>query len=421
MLFYVNLLLVSHIVNIASACSGLQNTRTCSCTTSYSFGSQNQSNSLLLPIKSYDDCGINLGCEKVNDCSQYCFRKTKELLGSDPNQVTQIAQDKLCSLIAVNQSITGMDNGINVWVNWQYSNCKTGINQIISSLCCRKRCICDMIGQTKINKIDLLIEFTKEMAPKPIAYDCAESEFDECEKECRILVGNKFKNEEIKEFTNKLIPNYNLFQVSYPDYQQTSDDSASELMCKILNRKVETPGYEIFVKIATDNLFFKNLGKYLPVGRLCCKQECKCEIFSQTANFLTESGKDKSLKFEDITNIVDSDVRNFSYDCFNTKQSCMKYCRNALGQYLQSDLIMKNATASNWITTDLDVFSENTPGTRLCQKLQTNVAPPGLNFYLRSNTGSADFPYTDDLHIGRLCCFPFMGRFVPFNRCYNFP
>ena len=428
MLFYLNsFLIIAGLINIASACSGLQNTRTCSCSTSYSFRNENPTNTLLLPFKSYDDCGINLGCEKVNDCALYCLRQAKQILGSDPINVNQAARDSLCSLIAPNQSITGMYSGISVWSNWQYSNCKSDTSQLISNICCKKRCACELVGQTMTSKnVELLITFTKSLTAKPLAYSCAQSEFDTCEQECRMLVGNKFKNDELKVASNKLIPNYNVFQFSFSGNQRPQVDTyASELLCQELNRKVETPGYDIFVKISTDQANFNNMGKYLPLGRLCCKQECKCEIYTQNAEVVSGTDKDKSDFFEDITYIVDENIRTRAYDCFNTKQSCMSFCRDALGQYLQSDLILSNSTVYNWLTTDLDVFSEETPGTRVCAKLHTRISTPGLNFFLRSNTGSREFPFTDDMYIGRLCCFPFPivnpTRYVPFNRCYNFP
>lgn len=416
-------------LDIIYGCTGLlENRRTCKCTSSFTFG--NKEGTLLLPFKSYDDCGINLGCEKVNDCASYCEKQIKEILGNDQTTINQLTRDTVCFLVAKNQSVTGMENRINIYSNWEYSKCASNTSQVVSNVCCQKRCSCEMIGQDMSNSLDILINFTKSLTTKPVAYNCLESEINECEKECRTLVGNKFNSNEIKVPSNKLIPNYNIFKVRYSGFQiQQPENAASELLCKELNKPIKTPGYEVFVKIITDREKFNETGKYLPIGRICCRQQCSCKIFTQTASKLNETGKEKSTLFEDISYIIQEDVRNLAYDCFNTKQSCINYCRNALGKYLRSDVLLKNETAFNWLTTDLDIFSEDADilsgSSSLCQRLKLDIKPPGLNFYLRSNYGSEEFPFSEDMHIGNLCCFPFVQNgviigYIPFNRCYQY-
>ena len=429
LIFYLALILRLINLDITYGCVGLlENRRTCKCTSSYSFG--NKEGALLLPFKSYDDCGINLGCEKANDCALYCNRQIREILGNDQTTINQLARDTVCSLIAKNQSVTGMENRISVYSNWEYSKCASNTSQIVTNVCCKKRCSCEMIGQSITNSLDLLTDFTSNLSVKPIAYDCSESETYECEKECRKLVGNKFNSDEIKIPSNKLIPNYNIFKVTYSGFQiQQPENAASELLCKEINKSVPVPGYEVFVRISTDREKFNETGKYLPLGRLCCRQKCTCKILTQTASKLNETGKNKSELFEDISFIIEEDIRNLAYDCFNTKQSCMNYCRNALGKYLRSDVLLKNQTAFTWLTTDLDIFSEDADilsgSSQLCQRLKLDIKPPGLNFYLRSNYGREEFPFSEDMHIGNLCCFPFVQNgivigYIPFNRCYKY-
>jgi hypothetical protein len=205
------------------------------------------------------------------------------------------------------------------------------------------------------------------------------------------------------------------------------ENAASELLCKETDKTIPEPGYEVFVRISTDQEKFSETGKFLPLGRVCCKQKCTCKIFTQPVTKLSETGQHKSTLFVDISYIVQNDVRSLAYDCFNTKESCINYCRNALGQYLQSDVLLKNTTTYNWLTTDLDIFSEVNGGgtTSLCQNL-TVVEPPGLNFYLRINYGREEFPFSEDLHIGNLCCLKFQPsplnppRYIPFNRCFKY-
>jgi len=431
-MIFAYLILILKLTSLTFGCSGLlENRRTCKCTASYMHG--NKEGALLLAYKSYDDCGINLGCERANDCALYCAKQTREILGNDSIVINQLARDKICFLIAKNQSVTGMENRISVYSNWDYSKCGSNSSQLVTNVCCQKRCSCEMIGQNSSNYLDLLIDFTKDLSPKPVAYNCLESEINECEKECRTLVGNKFNSNEIKAPTNTLIPSYNIFKVKYSGIVNSQlipqpENAASELLCKETDKTIPEPGYEVFVRISTDQEKFSETGKFLPLGRVCCKQKCTCKIFTQPVTKLSETGQHKSTLFVDISYIVQNDVRSLAYDCFNTKQSCTNYCRNALGQYLQSDILLKNTTTYNWLTTDLDIFSEDKGGgaTSLCQKL-TVVDPPGLNFYLRINYGREEFPFSEDLHIGSLCCLKFQPsplnppRYMPYNRCFDYP
>ncbi len=41
----------------------------------------------------------------------------------------------------------------------------------------------------------------------------------------------------------------------------------------------------------------------------------------------------------------------------------------------------------------------------------------GFNVYLRYSLNSDKFPYSEDLHIGRLCCLFTFNKVLGFNRC----
>lgn len=140
-IFY--LILLSQIINIALGCSGLQTRRTCSCKAMYTFENQlTTEKELSLPLTGYDDCGINLGCEKKLDCSTYCLRLVSEILGGNQTYLTQTGQDKLCTLIMKSQSLS--ENGIVLRSQWTYSGCETNTNLVISGLCCSPRCNCEL-------------------------------------------------------------------------------------------------------------------------------------------------------------------------------------------------------------------------------------------------------------------------------------
>lgn len=173
---------------------------------------------------------------------------------------------------------------------------------------------------------------------------------------------------------------------------------------------------------------FDQIGKYLPLGRLCCPKPCRCEIYLQDAYSVSPHLLEKSSLFYNLTNLVNQRSRYVSYDCDDEISGCLLDCRNALAEYLQSDLIMTNDTTSSLITSNVDILSQATPGSRICEKLALNITTPGLNVYLRYTTSelSGMFPFVEEVHVGRLCCFPFQPNstipyvYVPFNRCIGF-
>lgn len=146
-MFYFSISFCFCLVTASWACTGLQTRRTCTCKAIYTFENQpNEEKTLNLPLDGYDDCGINIGCQKELDCSSYCLRQISEVLGGNRTYFTQSGQDKTCLLIMNTQSL--IENGIVLWSHWTYSGCQTGKNLIISGLCCGRRCSCE-IGKDK--------------------------------------------------------------------------------------------------------------------------------------------------------------------------------------------------------------------------------------------------------------------------------
>lgn len=128
---------------VVEACSGLQTRKTCECRATYSYQNQpNVERDLNLPLSSYDDCAVNLGCDKQLDCSTFCRRQVQELLGGNQTYFTQSGQDRLCLMAVNTQSLN--ENGIMLKSHWTYSGCSSSSNVIISGLCCNLRCNCEL-------------------------------------------------------------------------------------------------------------------------------------------------------------------------------------------------------------------------------------------------------------------------------------
>lgn len=373
--------LFSCLLNASFACSGLQTRRTCSCDIKYTLEANgNNLQSLNIPIKSYDDCGINLGCEKQSDCAVYCRNQLYEILSGNKSQWTQLGSDRLCNLVAFNQSISKINsNGITVYSLWKYSNCNS--NDVLSSykiaindICCIPRCTCQIVGQSVLKakkSVDLLIDFNDQLPKKPIGYSCSRSEFDECNSDCRNIVGNFLKNDEIKQDTITT-PNFNILDASNEnDITQTF---ASEAICKeVRNKVIHSPGMDVYIKIATDERNLKLYGKYLQLGRLCCNPSCSCELYTQNATILTQELEKNNFLY----NLTENMQNKFSYNCANELSNCMNECRRRFGFYVQSDIILTNTSTTQLTTPNLDVFSVTNVGTRICDQLDSGIAPPG--------------------------------------------
>lgn len=277
--------------------------------------------------------------------------------------------------------------------------------------------------QTNIPQAEKLFDLNQLLPFKSIGYTCALSEFDECEKDCRRVLSQEFKNSQLLNNQNRLLPSYNLFEST----QSRRDRTNGEYVCSRYGRAAQKPGLDVYAKLSTDPDRFDQLGKYLPLGRLCCRKPCRCEIYLQNAYSVSPHVLEKSSFFYNLTSLVNERSRYISYDCDDEISSCLLDCRNALAEYLQSDLLMANDTTKPLITSNVDILSQATPGSRICEKLALNITTPGLNVYLRYTTSeTVTFPFVEEVHVGRLCCFPFQPNstvpyvYVPFNRCIGF-
>jgi len=258
------------------------------------------------------------------------------------------------------------------------------------------------VGSEGGDEVKVIWDLSRQVDTGSLAYDCAESEFGDCERGCRQLVGERLGDEKIKSMLIREEPSYSLFG------KKSNSLEASERVCNEGGKAVEGH-YDVFVKVATDLGKFSRQGKFLPLGGLCCRRRCKCELLSQDALTVSAAVRQKSELLADLSHLVIEG--RLAYDCTRSREGCIRECRHALGEFFQSEVIRNNATTAEWTTTDLDAFSENVSGVRVCEEIRRDLKPPGVNVYLRARLdGEEDFPGVEDMHVGRVCCFPFIGR-----------
>lgn len=130
-----------------SACEFFETRRTCECKAMYTIGGNMETINVLFDLASYDDCGVNLGCEKL-DCATRCANSIRKLVGGAPEYVTDIGKESLCKMIApLPNDIISMPGGIGLYASWKYSTCRSGLDLIVQDVCCNRKCDCKLVNQ----------------------------------------------------------------------------------------------------------------------------------------------------------------------------------------------------------------------------------------------------------------------------------
>lgn len=102
--------------------------------------------------------------------------------------------------------------------------------------------------------------------------------------------------------------------------------------------------------------------------------------------------------------------RNASYDCSLESYNCIRDCKIAAGIFLKSDKLMNpDATIAT-----LDIFFDFPSANKICQTVSRKIESPGMDIFVRYDTGSREQGSYEDLHVGRICCNEF---YFPANKC----
>jgi hypothetical protein len=391
-------------LKLAYSCNLFENKRTCDCSILYSFAEETPKRKLF-DLPGYDDCGINLGCE-INDCGIKCLKSALKLLGGREDFITTLGRDKVCDLVAKpNEQISGIKNGIKIWASWKYSNCRSGIEPVVQDICCNRKCECKVISQDVMSlnsasdNFDELANLDSLLPTKEKSYYCSQvSEMDKCRTDCLSATSYYFNNPNIVT----LYPtrhNLNIF---------LSDQTSSNKACNLIGVPKYKPGVDIFSEVTVG----ANIpNSYISLGRVCCANKCKCEyVFKDAFN-----GQDVRA-----THLLSEYQQNqqIGYECSDEMSDCMKYCRENGFRFLNNvdPTVDKNETIA-----ETDAFQVQPFTTFICGLLNENRPgdEQGFNVYIRYSNAENDkiFPYKEDMHIGRLCCEPFLNQFVGFNRC----
>lgn len=235
-------------------------------------------------------------------------------------------------------------------------------------------------------------------------YQCRKDESDECHQDCMRKVGANFGDLTLVEQLSGSQLNWNVL---------ANSPSKSNQVCKGLNKPIGKPGTDVYVQSYTQNL--RSTSKYTNLGRLCCASPCKCEYVFQFAKNNTEINNM-------IVPVVNQIALNLGYECSDEISDCISYCRKIAfitldiydPGYVKKDTTQRTDAFDNTLNAKY--------GQSICQMIGITLKDEyGFNVYLRysvSMNTPNEFPYREDIHIGRLCCqwYP-QFSWVPFNRC----
>lgn len=185
-------------------------------------------------------------------------------------------------------------------------------------------------------------------------------------------------------------------------------------VCDSLKKPVNKPGTDIY---AQSFLQSNKNSKYTNLGRVCCRNPCKCEYVFQYAETNLEVKPPVSVPV-----VVDIKL-NTGYECSDEFSDCLTYCRRmALNRVELEDpgYIKKDTTQRT------DVFSSlpSLYSQYICSLIGEELKNEGFNVYLRYSVSSKtpnEFPYYEDIHIGRVCCqyVTFAAQWLGINRCFQ--
>jgi hypothetical protein len=396
--------LLSFNLKLVYCCNLFENKRTCECSILYSIGEEITKRKLF-DLPSYDDCGINLGCE-INDCGSKCLKSAWKLLGGREDFITTVGRDKVCDLVAKpNEQIASIKNGIKIWASWKYDNCRFGIEPVVQDVCCNRKCECRVISQDvmSLNSVSSssneLADLINLLPVKEKSYYCSQiSEIDKCKNDCLVATKNFFNNPNI-ELYYQTRHNLNIF---------LADQTSSNKVCQLIGAPKYKPGVDIFSEVSVGAGIPNS---YISLGRVCCSNKCKCEyVFKDAFNGREVRASHLLAEYQQNQQI--------GYECSDEMSDCMKYCRENGFRFLNNvnPTIDKNETIA-----ETDAFQVQPFTTFICGLLNENRPgdEQGFNIYIRYSNGDNNsiYPYKEDMHIGRVCCEPFLNQFVGFNRC----
>lgn len=159
---------------------------------------------------------------------------------------------------------------------------------------------------------------------------------------------------------------------------------------------------DVYLQI-DDQLGTKFSRRTFTLGRVCCKQVCKCEwefFNARNGTRIIPSGPSNII--EDPT--IDM---NSGHDCALEFSNCMRHCRRlAISQITAIDPTFDKLSLT---TQENDFLGSSTFRYYLCQLIRSPQPiafnQNGYDVYVMYTHREMDvYPFREELHIGRLCC-----------------
>jgi predicted metal-binding transcription factor (methanogenesis marker protein 9) len=201
--------------------------------------------------------------------------------------------------------------------------------------------------------------------------------------------------------------------IDLDNFDPIANRDDSDKICEYLDRTINSPGVDLRVRIETGPRN-ESVHKDIDLGNICCNRTCNCDIIYKSS---TLSGKANQF----LVNIEEFlPKRPLSYYCDDELNECIEDCKIAAGHKLRNTEIQKPDASA----LDLEIFKNSLTARRACLIYNTDaLRPNGVDVYLRYGTGfgfKEKYPYTQELLLGKLCCYEFQKiPLFPFNKCQD--
>ncbi len=247
----------------------------------------------------------------------------------------------------------------------------------LGRICCQLECECRLQAGTSA-QLDL-----SHMLKLPnLFYECS-SQSAMCKQEC-MRVANAFLLE-----PQNMHNNFDLLT-------KNPSTAGGQLCSKLMNdTQVVRPGIDAFLSVSDEE-------EQVFIGKLCCSRPCSCSLVVKN---------DKNLANKTLISLEPFLGQSGFYKCSQEESECARDCQRAAGVYLENEELLKESSAS---VQSLNVFFQFKSAVKMCQLVGSEVLEPGVDVYLRYDTGSVRYPASRDVHVGRVCCNHFL---FPANKC----
>lgn len=273
-------------LNLGSLCCEQE----CKCEFIDALGNLVHSLNLSSKTNKYFDCS-----KKFIDCKKECLKEADQFFGTSSSSFDN--QMEIFNFFENNLPETDGPNFLCQKLNKSsyrpgtniFLRIRAGFEEKINygKLCCKRPCKCQLIGKhagvfmSEFVELEhnskLIQDLSAFMPARNLSYDCSK-ESQNCMNDCKLAAGFFLNTTKLKD-PKEPIQSLDIF----------FEFKAATKVCKTLNKQLNSPGVEVFLRYDTQSSTFQSF-EDLFIGRICCNEflfpsnKCKYPILPDIEN-----------------------------------------------------------------------------------------------------------------------------------------